>query len=308
MISIGIIGAGIVGERIIQQIQQEGKLTITGVYDEQQERLDYLQEIYGVPIADSMEAVIHSEIDWLYIGTPPASHASIAKLAASAGINVLCEKPLAHNAVEGLEMVEAAKNNRILTAMHFPLMYKPAVHEMVKRIRNGSIGKIRRVELQTFFPDWPRGWQQNPWIGTRSQGGFVREVFPHYLQLINRIFGGMTIQSHLITYPQQVELCETGLIAHGMTEDGTPLLLSGISGIGQKELLQFKVYGDEGVLTLENWSDLYEEVSYNERVALTEFPEIPTLFDSMQQQSTLLVSFEEGQVVQGHIDHLLTKE
>lgn len=305
MNSIGIIGAGIVGERIIQQILQEGKLDIKGVYDEQQERLDYLHETYGVPIANSLEAVIHSEIDWLYIGTPPVSHASIAKLAASAGINVLCEKPLAHDAAAGLEMVEAAASNRIQTAMHFPLMYKPAVHEMVRRIRNSSIGKIMRVELQTFFPDWPRGWQQNPWIGSRSQGGFVREVFPHYLQLINRIFGGLTIQHHLITYPEQADLCETGLLAHGVTTDGTLLLLSGISGIGQQELLQFKVYGEKGVLTLENWSNLYEEQKNKKRIELKDFPEVSTLFESMQQQSTLLVSFEEGQIVQRHIDHLL---
>ena len=305
MISIGMIGAGIVGERIIKQIQQEEKVNIKAVFDEQQDRLDYLKATYGVPITDSLEAVLHSDIDWLYIGTPPASHAPIAKLAASAGINVLSEKPLAHDAEAGQEMAEAADRNRIQTAMHFPLMYKPAVHEMVKRIRGGGIGKITRVELQTFFPDWPRGWQQTPWIGSRSQGGFVREVFPHYLQLIHRIFGGLSIQHHIVTYPEQADLCETGLLAHGVIADGTPLLLSGISGIGQKELLQFKVYGEEGVLTLENWSNLYEERKYEERTELLEFPEVPSLFESMQQQSTLLVPFEEGLIVQRHVDHLL---
>lgn len=306
MHSIGIIGAGIVGERIIKQIQQDGKISINGVYDENPERLAFLHKTYDVPISESLKAVLHSEIDWLYIGTPPASHAAIAKLAASAGINVLSEKPLAYDAAAGFEMVEAAENNRIQTAMHFPLMYKPEVHEMVRRIREGEIGKIKRVELQTVFPDWPRDWQQNLWIASRSQGGFVREVFPHYLQLINRIFGGLTIQHHLITYPEQADLCETSLLAHGMTTDDTSVLLSGLSGVGQKELLQFKVFGENGVLTLENWSNLYEEVKNQERREITDFPKVPTLFESMRQQSTLLVSFTEGQIVQQQIDHLLS--
>lgn len=305
MITIGIVGAGIVGERIIKQMLQETGIEIRGLYDEQPDRLAALEKEYKIPVYESLEALLHADIDWLYIGTPPAFHAEIAIKAARTGVNILCEKPLAHNAAAGEQMALAANQNRIHTAMHFPLMYSPAVHEMVRRIRNKSIGKIVRIELQTFFPDWPRPWQQNPWIASRSQGGFVREVFPHYLQLINRIFGGLTIQSHQITYPEQQELCETGIIAHGHSAGAIPLLLTGISGTGQKELLEFKVYGEKGVLTLQNWSELYLSEKYEERKRLADFPLVPSLFDSMREQSTFLVPFEEGLTIQRHIDQLL---
>ncbi|WP_223633854.1 Gfo/Idh/MocA family protein [Planococcus sp. 4-30] len=307
MISMGIIGAGIVGERIIKQIQQEGYIEIRAVYDQQTERLTQISETYGIPMAKSVEEVLHSDINWVYIATPPAFHAEIAELAASAGINILCEKPLAQNVEGGEMMAAAAQDNRIQTAMHFPLMYKPAVREMAKRVKSGHIGKIVRIELQTFFPDWPRLWQQNPWIGSRSQGGFVREVFPHYFQLMNRLFGDLSFTSHHISYPEEVEKCETGLIAHGLTRDQIPFLVTGISGIGQKELLQFKVYGERGVLTLENWSDLYESAKGEDRQLINEFDDVPSLFEEMNNQSTLLVNFEEGLVVQRYIDHLLTE-
>ncbi|ANU10371.1 hypothetical protein A1A1_08569 [Planococcus antarcticus DSM 14505] len=307
MISIGIIGAGIVGERIIKQIQQESHVEIKMVYDQQTERLSEISETYGIPMAKSVEEVLHADVNWVYIATPPAFHAEIAELAASAGINILCEKPLAHNVEAGEMMAVAVQDNRVQTAMHFPLMYKPAVREMAKRIKGGQIGKVIRIELQTFFPDWPRLWQQNPWIGSRSQGGFVREVFPHYFQLMNRLFGELSFTSHHITYPEQAEECETGLIAHGLTAEQIPFLLTGISSIGQKECLQFKVYGEQGVMTLENWSNLYESRKGEDRQLITEFEQVPSLFEEMENQSTLLVNFEEGLVVQRYIDHLLAE-
>lgn len=307
MISIGIIGTGIVGERIIKQLQQEKQVEIKMVYDQQAERLEEISEAYGIPAAKSVEDVLHSDINWVYIATPPAFHSEIAELAASAGINILCEKPLAHDVEDGEAMVRSVADNRVQTAMHFPLMYKPGVREMAKRIKSGQIGKVVRIELQTFFPDWPRLWQQNPWIASRSQGGFVREVFPHYFQLMNRLFGELSFTSHHITYPEDAEKCETGLIAHGLTQEKIPFLLTGISGIGQQENLQFKIYGETGVLTLENWSDLYESEKGQERRLISGFENVPSLFEEMDNESTLLVNFEEGLVIQRYIDYLLTE-
>lgn len=305
MISIGIIGAGIVGERIIKQIQEEEGVEIVAVFDENSRRLQDLQNVYGVPAAESLDEILYSKADWVYIGTPPASHEEIAGLAADAGINILSEKPLAHNAEAGERMVQAVTENRVRSAMHFPLMYSAAVHEMAKLAKTGSIGDIVRVELQTVFPVWPRPWQQTPWIGSRLEGGFIREVFPHYLQLIERIFGGISIAAHQVTYPEQSDLCETGLLAHGMVNETIPLLLTGLSGVGQKELLQFKIYGSKGVLTLENWSQLFIAKEQRERVQLTDFSEVPSLFEEMKAMSTALVPFEEGLSIQRHIDQLI---
>lgn len=305
MISIGIVGAGIVGERIIKQVQQEAGVEIVAVFDNNQSRLEDLRNNYGVPIAATLDEILYSKADWIYIGTPPSSHAEIARLAADAGINVLSEKPLAHNTEAGEQMVRAVMENRVRSAMHFPLMYSPAVHEMAKRAKNGSIGKIARIELQTVFPVWPRPWQQTPWIGSKLEGGFIREVFPHYLQLIERIFGKISIAAHQVSYPDQLDLCETGVMALGKANGTIPLLLAGISGVGQKELLQFKIYGSDGVLTLENWSQLFITDNQGEKVQVTEFADVPSLFEEMKAMSTALVPFEEGLSIQRIIDQLI---
>ena len=97
--------------------------------------------------------------------------------------------------------------------------------------------------MQTYFPHWPRIWQQNPWIASREQGGFTREVFPHYLQLMYRMFGQISITSHQTVYPEDETLAETSVLAIGKTVNDIPVFLNGISGIGQQEELSYTVYG-----------------------------------------------------------------
>src|SRR6185437_2894536 len=166
--------------------------------------------------------------DWVYIGTPPVSHAALSKEAIAKGLNVLCEKPLAHDAEDGIVMAAAAASSTIQTAMHFPLMYSPSVRHMMKLVETGSIGDVIRIELNTHFPHWPRLWQQNPWIGSREQGGFTREVFPHFLQLMYRMFGKLSLHSHQTVYPEDETLAETGVLAIGKTSGDIPVLLNGV--------------------------------------------------------------------------------
>ena len=85
----------------------------------------------------------------------------------------------------------------------------------MKLVEEKAIGEIVRVELSTYFPHWPRLWQQNPWIASREQGGFAREVFPHYLQLMYRMFGPISITEHQTTYPEDEKLAETEFLQLG---------------------------------------------------------------------------------------------
>lgn len=306
-----IIGTGVVGERIIRQITDHPTAEIMAVFDEERDRLEHIAETYKLPVVHTYEEALALKPDWVYIGTPPATHASLAEQAIAKGLRVLCEKPLAHDEEEAEKMAITAKEAKIATAMHFPLMYSPAVAEMGKHIENDTIGSIQRIELHTHFHVWPRPWQQNDWIGTRKQGGFVREVFPHYFQLMNALFGTISIEQSTITYPTNPILCETDVIAFGETEKQIPFLINGLSGIGQEEELSFIVYGEKGVLKLRNWSELYYSEKNGPFERLTNLPETASLIDACVEvvhgRQAKIVPFEEGLKVQRLIDQLLNE-
>ncbi|MER2008937.1 MAG: Gfo/Idh/MocA family oxidoreductase [Psychrobacillus sp.] len=307
--TFALIGTGIVGERIINQIKTNPNCEILSVFDENKKRLREVAERYTLPEASTLEELLETKPDWIYIGTPPVSHAPITEKAAAYGLNILSEKPLAHDAQDGERMVKAVTKANVHTAMHFPLMYSPVIHSLQQSISDGSLGDILKIELHTYFPHWPRKWQQNAWIASRAQGGFIREVFPHYLQLLYRLFGNFTITAHHTTYPQDAELCELGVSALAKTDSDIPIVLNGLSGIGQEERLEFKVFGTKKVITIRNWSELWESELDKEVVQITPTTVPDGLIEACHQwrvgEKSTLVSFEEGLQVQGWIDELL---
>jgi predicted dehydrogenase len=101
---------------------------------------------WGIPSAyDTYDEMLASdEIDAVYIGTPAALHRRWTLAAISAGLHVLCEKPLAANA-EDAEAVAAAsaKSDRVvMEAFHW------RYHPFVEDIRTGidRIGPLRSVD------------------------------------------------------------------------------------------------------------------------------------------------------------------
>ncbi len=308
--TFAIIGTGIVGERIIQQLLANDNCKIISIFDENTPRLQEISKKYQLPIASTLDELFNTKPHWVYIGTPPNSHAPVALEAAKKGCFVLSEKPLSHDVESGKTMVEGTKQANVITAMHFPLMYSPAIQTLMSEVANHTLGDILRIELHTYFPHWPRKWQQNPWIGSRAQGGFIREVFPHYFQIMYRLFGNFSFSAHQTRYPEDQQLSEIGSSAIGQTDTGIPLVINGLCGMGQQETLLFKVFGTKKVMTIKNWSELWvsEQDQPEIRVELNDQPK--TLWDACHDakngHEATLVSFEEGLIVQRWIDELLT--
>lgn len=309
MTTIALIGTGVVGERIIKQALNNEHFNIIAIFDEQKTRLDELASKYEVPVANSVDDVLALRPDWVYIGTPPASHAQLTEKIAELGLHIISEKPLAHDISEGQKMVAAVEEANILSAMHFPLMYSDEVQQLKQAIKQNELGEIMRIELHTYFPVWPRPWQQNDWIGTRKEGGFIREIFPHYLQLTNHLFGSLEIIAHKTKYPENEALCETGVTALAQTETGIPLLLNGLSGIAQEERIDYKIFGTKKTLTLRNWSELIQTTAQQSEETLVcparDLSFLQACHLQLAGQDALVIPFEEGLKVQWWIEELL---
>ncbi|WP_035332565.1 Gfo/Idh/MocA family protein [Cytobacillus firmus] len=311
MIKVGLIGMGAVGERILRQFRQHEEFDIAALCDRNAGRLDkFRAELPDAAMhANYLDLLQDETIKLIYLGVPPKFHHSIAMDIIKSGKHLLCEKPLANSIEEAKEMCEAAENAGMIHAMNFPMAYSPAFKMFRNKIHNGELGKIKKVELHLQFKQWPREWQQNDWISNREQGGFIREVAPHFIHMIHDTFGELDIVHSSVEYPEDERLCETSFSTLLTLPGGIPVLFSGIAGIGQQEHLSFKVFADKGTLDMQNWSILVQSTTENsgEIIKLDE-PEtsLPAeLLKALRGDKALLVSFKEGHQVQKVLERIL---
>ena len=91
------------------------------------------------------------EIDAVYINLANHQHREWTIAALAAGKNVLCEKPLALNRVQGQEMADAAKKyNRLLVEAVWS-RWHPRFVRIVELIEGGDIGELVRIDSAFCF-------------------------------------------------------------------------------------------------------------------------------------------------------------
>ena len=311
IMNIGIIGAGVVAERIINAAKNHPRANIKSIYDLDSSRLEDISNKYDLKIATSENELLNdNNIDIIYLAVPPKYHYPIALDIFKSGKHFICEKPLANSTKEAEEMYKLSKENNIVCAMNFPTMYSSTYAKMDELLKDGFIGELMRIEFQGYFSQWPREWQQNNWIATREQGGFVREVVTHYIQIIQRLFGDIENVNTFIEYPADILKSETSIIAKGNIET-TPVLINAIAGIEMKEELNLKIFGSNGVIFLKNWRELW--ISNNDmemqRIEIIESNGLVDLLDNVFRaidgEDSNIVDFYEGYTTHKVIEELL---
>ena len=81
-INLGIIGLVVIGKRMTQNIGVHHKFNILGGYDiSEKKKSEFSNDFPEIKTYSSAEKFIReTELDLLYIGTPPASHAEYVKM------------------------------------------------------------------------------------------------------------------------------------------------------------------------------------------------------------------------------------
>jgi len=82
------------------------------------------------------------KVEAVYIPLPNTMHKEWAVRAAERGKHVLCEKPLASNAGEAQEMVDACRRNDVLLMEAFQFRLHPQIQAVRRLVEEGRIGKV----------------------------------------------------------------------------------------------------------------------------------------------------------------------
>ncbi|UPG71143.1 Gfo/Idh/MocA family oxidoreductase [Roseomonas gilardii subsp. gilardii] len=252
-VRLGIIGAGIMGERLLRAAAGQDRVLVTGLWDPAPEAVARLgAELPGTPFQPSAAAVIESA-DCVYVASPPATHLPHARAALKAGKALFCEKPLAVDVADAGRFLREARGAR--AAVNFPFASSPTVERLREWLDGGVIGQAESLAITADFARWPRGWQHAAagWLDGPAQGGFTREVVSHFLFLARRLFGPLVLLQARALFPEAGR-SERAIEAR-LTAGGLPLSLTGSVGrVAEDEANSFTATGRSGAVRLRNWA------------------------------------------------------
>ena len=143
-LGIGVLGVGEMGRRHAENLRRlvpEAKLV--AIADVAAERARQVADELEIDTAFSSieEMVASKDIDAVVIATPDKFHAQAIEIAAAAGKDILCEKPIALNLADAHRALDAVAKAKVRLQIGFMRRYDPAYAAAMKRIEAGEIGE-----------------------------------------------------------------------------------------------------------------------------------------------------------------------
>ena len=232
---IGVIGLGSIGQRMLSSIEGHARFDVSSAWDPSPVARERTQTNHpGVILTTGPGDVTGArDVDLVYVACPPGHHRDHALAAVEAGKAVLCEKPLGVDLDLSRDLVERVEASGVANAVN--LLYAAARGgELIgAALADGSLGELVWVEVRLHVPGWnARRTAEAPWLAGRAEGGFVREVVTHYVFLLQRLLGPITVRWASLRHREQAGSAEY-FASIELSAGGVPVTIAGTNqGVG----------------------------------------------------------------------------
>ncbi len=149
ILRFGVLGAArIAPGALIKPARNIDEIQVIRIAARDRDRAEAFANEYDIPnVSGSYDDLLAStDIDVIYNPLPMSLHAEWTIAALRAGKHVLCEKPLAANAREAVEMVQVAADEGRILGEAFHYRYHPYFQRVLDEVRNGQIGTVTHID------------------------------------------------------------------------------------------------------------------------------------------------------------------
>lgn len=180
VLRIVIMGLGSYGTRVAEAMKSCKSAKLVGVISGTPSKIKDWQSKYGIPEKNcynygNFDNIKNNpDIDAVYVITPNGLHHDEVIRVAKAGKHVICEKPMAINAKEGQEMIDACKKAGVKLLVGYRMHFEPKTLEIVRMRKAGELGKIMFFQgLCGFRIGDPNQWRLNKQL---AGGGSMMDI------------------------------------------------------------------------------------------------------------------------------------
>ena len=181
---VGLVGAGVISHNHLPHLLRLG--AEVRVYSEA--GADELVAAHGGTVAASLDELL----DWAQVVdlvSPTHTHYPLARQALAAGLDVICEKPLARTDEQAAELVSLAMRTRHHLYPNHVVRYFPAYARLRTAVRDGRLGELAvlRFYRSGAFP------VRSAWFADLElSGGVVLDMMIHDLDIARWVAGEVT--------------------------------------------------------------------------------------------------------------------
>ena len=238
-LAVGIVGCGRMGRERVRQLRRLG-IHVAFLVDDSTERAVLLAaEAPGTRVAATLADVTLTDVDALFLCTPPGVRRADVSSAARAGVALFVEKPVATTLADAEWMRDTTAAAGLLTSVGYMNRYRRGV-ERARELAAGS-------EVLGIHGHWIGKPYAVPWWRDESMsGGPINEQATHLVDVCRYVGGEVTEIAAQASRDREtlgvVLSFQTGAIATLLYSFG-----------GSEKDIAFSVFTRVGALHLDGW-------------------------------------------------------
>lgn len=233
-----------------QAINDHPDATLVGIWDDDTDR--------GLEAAERHESRFWPDLDLLLrdcdvvgVTSETVRHAPLVEAAASAGVHILLEKPMATTLADCDRIERAVAEGGVMFMLNFPKRFDPINQELIGLVRDGQLGDIGLVRIRHghhhgLDPSFTRQWYTDPEL---SGGGTLIDEGIHAADFLRWLLGSpervhATLSSSVLRLSVEDTAAATFIFPNGAIADVT----TGWSFVAADQSIE--IYGTIGTAIL----------------------------------------------------------
>ncbi len=222
------IGAGYFSQYHYEAWRRIPEAQIVALHDRDQAKAAAAAHQYGIPrtYASVAEMLDQEQPDFVDIITPPPTHLDFVRAAASRGIHIICQKPLAPTYAECAELVETARTARVRLLIHENFRWQPWYRELKRLLDAGVLGEPFSLYFRARPGD---GWREDAYLARQPffrdyPRLLVYETGIHFIDTFRYLLGEIeTVYARLRRLNPLIRGEDSGQIVLGFASGATAI-------------------------------------------------------------------------------------
>ena len=225
---IGLIGAGMVSRHhLIAWADIPDRARVVAIADPSRENAARRADEFSISqiYADADAMFAATQLDAVDIAAPRQFHAALVRLAAKRGLPVLCQKPLAPDLQQAIELAAAVKNQTRLM-VHENWRFRGYYRDAAAWLREGRIGDVKQAQLTLLTSGVLPGadglrpaLERQPFMRGEKRM-LVAEVLIHHLDTLRMLLGPLRVTAAGLSRTYSEMAGEDGAVIQMKAESG----------------------------------------------------------------------------------------